>query len=108
ITRRHADAFGDDAFRFVDESSNVPTAHIHQDSAAQQTIFAGDHRRSHRYTDMGDVSQRDLSTVWSGDEDSRERFNIFAKIPSVPHTDWKALPAFNRKGHILAADRGFD
>src|SRR5438105_4151125 len=57
---------------------------------------------------MGDISQRDLRSVWLCDEHGRECFNIFAEIPSVPHTNWKTLPAFNRKRHILAADRGFD
>ena len=63
ITWRHADALGDSSLGFLDKSSNIPAAHIHQDRSPEQPVLARNHRRSHDHTNPGDVPQRDLRPV---------------------------------------------
>src|SRR5262249_13512005 len=108
ITRRHANAFSDNSLCFIHKSADVATADIHQDSPAQQTILARNHRRAHHDSDMGNVSQRDLRSVRSGDEDIRERFDVFAKIPRIPHPNRETLASFDGKCDIFATNRRFD
>src|SRR5262249_14984043 len=108
ITRRHANAFRHDSLCFIDKSINVATADIHQDSPAQQTIFASNHGRAHHNSDMGNVAERYLRSAWAGDKDIRECFDIFAKIPRVPNPNRKTLAPFDGGCDVLSTDGRFD
>src|SRR5262249_46717067 len=71
-------------------------------------ILARNHRRAHHDSDMGNVTQRDLRSVRSRDEDISECFDVFAKIPRVPHPNGETLASFDGKRHIFSTNRGFD
>src|SRR5262245_53648049 len=68
ITRKHRDALGNDTFCFLDETAHVSATYIHQNGSAEQSVFACDHRRAHNDSGVGDLSERDLGAVRTGDE----------------------------------------
>src|SRR5262249_19245863 len=108
IAWRHADALGDDPLGFLDKSSDITAAHIHQDSPPEQPVLTRNHRWSHHETNPGDSPHGDWHPVRCRDQHVRERFNVFPEISGVSDTTRKTLPPFDRKRHILPADRGFD
>src|SRR4029077_250266 len=108
ISRRHRNPLSHDPLRFIHESANVASTHIHEHGSPQEPVFARDHRWSGHDPDIRDLAQRNLSAGWTGDENVSQVFQVFAKISRITYADRESLAALDRECEILSTDCRFD
>src|SRR5215470_9154909 len=108
ITGRHTDLPSDNTLSIANKAANVASLNVHEYCASKQSVFAGNHARSHNEPDVCYFTQWYLCSVRRGDENSVQLIGVFAKIAGVAYPHGQTLPSVNYGREVFTANRCLD